>query len=89
MNVTRSGHWRKGVSKGWSARCTNCNETLSEDYRQPEIPCPHCGSIARAFFDGWEDKLEILEELEMKGHKGGGVSRTRGKLFHAKIFTRR
>ena len=57
-------------SDNWLAHCINCNEVLTEDYRQPELPCPHCGSTARAFFAELRDTLEALVALKMKGYRG-------------------
>lgn len=65
------------MSNGWSARCINCNEVLTEDFRDPEIPCPHCGSTARAFSVEIADTVEVIDTWRMRGYRAG-VSRKRG-----------
>ena len=66
----------------WSARCVDCNEILSEDFRQPELACPHCGSTRREFSIGMVETGRALDkEWEMEGQRGGDTSRSKGKLF--------
>jgi hypothetical protein len=77
------------MSDGWSARCINCNAVLGEEFRQPEIPCSHSGSTARAFSVELSDTVEALDMLRMRGYRAGkesirmsgvsGVSRPDGR----------
>jgi hypothetical protein len=59
------------MSDNWSARCTDCNAVLTEDFRQPEVPCPHCSSTARVFSVELADTAEALDTLRLRGYRAG------------------
>ena len=65
------------MSDGRSARCINCNEFLTEDSYRPEVPCPHCGSTARAFSAHLADTSEALDTMRVRGYRAG-LSRKKG-----------
>lgn len=65
------------MSHGLSARCLDCNAVLTEEFRQPELPCLHCGSTAREFFVELTDAAEVLETLRMRFYRPD-MSRKKG-----------
>jgi|GraSoiStandDraft_24_1057298.scaffolds.fasta_scaffold235835_2 hypothetical protein len=72
-----------------AAHCSGCGATLSEAYCHPDpdrLPCPVCGATGRTFNVSIEEKMTLLETLDMLGVRAG-MSKSKGWFIRSRTAT--
>lgn len=76
------------VNQG-AAHCSGCGATLGEAFCRPDpdrLPCPVCGATERIFNVSIEEKITILETLDMLGVRAG-MSKSKGGVVRLRTPT--
>jgi hypothetical protein len=73
------------MEDGWSARCVGCGQALTEEYRDPDVPCSGCGSTVRAFSVAIDETATARDWSREKGY-GLDASGKQRLLFDTRRF---